>query len=411
MRLPIQHLALGLLAAAALLYVIAAALHNTHPAWDYVAAFAEAAMVGAMADWFAVVALFRHPLGLPIPHTAIVPANKARIGENLADFICAHFLSDAQVLAKLREFDAGARLAGWLAQPANAQAVGRHLVALGRYGLAAFDDDRLRRWLRVTIVRKLETVDFAELAGRLLDVLTADRRHQAMLDEVLMQIALLLDDEAVQQRIAGAIGEELGYLRYLGLKNVAGNFAANKLVSGVGRLLGEMAADPQHELRLKFDDFVAQFIDKLKHDPAFRLRGEQIRDQALRHPALSDWLRELWRDLLGWLRADLAREDSAIGARISAMALTLGRQLADDRAMQDWINEQVLAAAPPLVARYREDIRRYIVARVMAWETEAMTAELERNLGRDLQWVRINGTVVGGLIGLLIFAVTRAVAG
>ncbi|WP_235840024.1 DUF445 domain-containing protein [Derxia lacustris] len=410
MRLPIQHFALGLLAAAALLYGTAVALHNSHPAWGYVAAFAEAAMVGAIADWFAVAALFRHPLGLPIPHTAIVPANKERIGANLAEFICAHFLSDEQVLAKLHGLKAGARLADWLARPDNAHAVGRQLVALARYGLEALDDDRLRAWLRVTVVARLERVDVSALAGQLLDLLTADRRHQALLDEVLMQIALLLDDPAVQQRIAGAVGEEVGYLRYLGLKNMAGNFAADKLVAGVGRLLGDMAADPQHELRLKFDAFAAEFIDKLKHDPAFRLRAAALRDEALAHPALAAYLHELWSELLGWLRDDLARADSTLARRLADAALTLGARLAADRPMQDWIDAQLVAAAPPLIGRYREDIRRYIVARVAAWNTEEMTAELERHLGRDLQFVRINGTVVGGLVGLAIHAGTRWLA-
>jgi len=410
LRLPIRHLALALLAAAALLYAVAVALHQNHPAWDYVAAFAEAAMVGAMADWFAVVALFRHPMGLPIPHTAIVPANKDRIGANLAEFICQHFLSDEQVLDKLTRFDAGARLAGWLAQPDNAAQVGRHLVALGRYGLAALDDERVRHFIRASVIERLERVDFSELAGRLLDILTADRRHQALLDEVLIQIATLLDDEAVQKRIAGAIGEELGYLKYVGLKNVAGNFAADKIVAGVGRLLGEMAADPQHELRLKFDAFTGEFIERLKHDPEFRLRGAAIRDAALAHPALAAYVHELWSDLLAWLKNDLASAESTIGRRLTDAALMLGARLAADRPMQDWINAQLQAAAPPLIGRYREDIRRYIVARVADWNADEMTRELERHIGRDLQFVRINGTVVGGLIGLLIYSLTHWLA-
>ena len=177
-----KRIALALLVLAALLYVVARALEPRHPAWGYAAAFAEAAMVGAMADWFAVVALFRHPLGLPIPHTAIIPANKSRIGENLAGFICHNFLGTEQVLRKLRAFDPAQRLAGWLADPSHAAQVGRHLVNAARYGLGAFDDDRVRRFMHELVVARLQRIDVAHVAGEVLDALTAGRRHQALLD-------------------------------------------------------------------------------------------------------------------------------------------------------------------------------------------------------------------------------------
>jgi uncharacterized membrane-anchored protein YjiN (DUF445 family) len=169
-------IALGLLAAAAVVYVVAALLNDRHPAWGYVAAFAEAAMVGAIADWFAVVALFRHPLGLPIPHTAIIPSNKDRIGENLATFICANFLSNDQVLEKLERFDAAGRLARWLAEPGHAEQVANHLAAALHYGLGVLDDERVRAFFRSTVVARLEQVDVSRLAGQLLDVLTAHHR-------------------------------------------------------------------------------------------------------------------------------------------------------------------------------------------------------------------------------------------
>jgi uncharacterized membrane-anchored protein YjiN (DUF445 family) len=404
-------LALSLLGMAAVLYGVATWMTPHHAAWGYVAAFAEAAMIGAMADWFAVVALFRRPAGLPIPHTAIIPNNKARIGANLAGFICNHFLSTPQVLDKLRTLDPAARLAAWLSDPGHAARLGEHLVVVARYGLDAFDDPRVRDFIRHTAMARLERIDVSHLAGQLLDVLTADRRHQALLDEALHEIGGLLEDEAIQSRIAEMIAAEVDYLRYLRLDKVAGRLATTKIVASVGRLIADMGDDPAHPLRLRFDDYVARFIERLKTDEALRQKGQALRDSLLSHPALAAYLQGLWSELLAWLREDLHRADSTIRQRLTATALTLGDKLQKDPAMQQWINTQVLTAASPLIERYREDIRRYIVTRVDQWDTEELTRELELNIGRDLQFVRINGTLVGGLIGLLIHGITAWMQG
>ncbi len=406
-----KRLALGLLALAALLYGVASALEAHHPAWGYVSAFAEAAMIGAIADWFAVVALFRHPMGLPIPHTAIIPRNKARIGRNLAGFICNHFLGTAQVMDKLKSFDPAGRLAEWLAQPANAAQVGQHLASVLRYGLTALDDDRVRRFVRDTLLARLEQVDVSTLAGQLLDALTAHSRHQALLDDMLVQVARKLDDEALQTHLADAIAAELTYLRYVGLDNLAGRAATRKIVSAVAKLIAELGEDPAHPLRHRFDAFVADVIERLKTDPAFKLKGETLKNEALAHPQLATYLHGLWGEVLGWLQADLTKPDSTLRQQVTDAALSLGDKLGADAAMRQWINTQVEAAAPAWIDRYREDIRRYIEGRVERWNTEELTRELELNIGRDLQFVRINGTLVGGLIGLLIHALTEAARG
>jgi uncharacterized membrane-anchored protein YjiN (DUF445 family) len=384
-----KRVALGLLCAAALLYALASALHGQHPAWGYVAAFAEAAMVGAIADWFAVVALFRHPLGLPIPHTAIIPSNKDRIGAKLAGFICNNFLSTAQVLAKLRQFDAAGRLADWLARPASGE-------KLGEWGVAAAG---------------LEKIDLSRLMGQALDALTAGGRHQALLDDVLQQVAGLLEGEEVQSHITEAIAREIKTLRYVGLDQVAAKLATRKIVAAVARTVAELAAEPDHPMRKRFDHFVDDFVVRLKLDPEFQQRGEQIRAELMAHPALGDYLHGIWGELLAWLHDDLGRGDSSIGRRIASMAGALGQRLQADEAIRHWINEQIEAAAPLAIERYREDIRRYIEERVGEWNASEMTDELERHIGRDLQFIRINGTLVGGLVGLLIHTVTQLLRG
>jgi uncharacterized membrane-anchored protein YjiN (DUF445 family) len=402
-----KRIALALLGAAALLYALATALEARHPAWGYVAAFAEAAMVGAIADWFAVVALFRHPLGLPIPHTAIIPANKDRIGARLAGFICNNFLSTPQVLAKLAQLDPAARLADWLSRPASADKLGGHLVAAARYGLTAFDDARVRDFLGRMAAAGLAQVDLARLAGQALDALTAGGRHHALLDDVLRQVTAVVEGEEMQERITEAIAREIRTLRYVGLDQMAARLATRKIVAAAVHTLGEMAAEPDHPLRLRFDAYMSGFVERLKTDPEFQRRGEAIRAELQAHPALGDYLHGLWSELLAWLHDDLAKTDSSIRQRLVAMAGTLGARLSADEPMRRWINEQIVDAAPRAIERYREDIRRYIVERVAEWNADEMTVELERHIGRDLQFIRVNGTLVGGLVGLLIHTATQ----
>lgn len=400
-------LALGLLLAAGVLYLVATWLHDRHPAWGYVAAFAEAAMVGAIADWFAVVALFRHPLGIPIPHTAIIPTNKDRIGENLATFICANFLGTPQVLDKLRRFGVASRLANWLADAQHAAQVAVHLGAALRYALGALDDERVRHFFRTTLIAHLAKLDFARIGGQLLGALTTDGRHRPLVDSVLRRLAVVLDDDALKARMAEVIATEVKYLRYVALDNVAGRYAAGKLVAGLIRLIGEMADDPEHPLRLEFDAFVAGFVVRLQDEPELRAHVELLQRDLLASPAVAGYLQGLWTDLVGWVRSDLDAPDSVLRERTVAGIVRVGETLQADAAMRDWIDEQVLAAAPRWIERYREDIRLYIVARVGDWNAADMTRELERNIGRDLQFIRINGTLVGGLVGLVIHAATQ----
>jgi uncharacterized membrane-anchored protein YjiN (DUF445 family) len=402
-----KRIALGLLVGAGVLYAAASWLQALHPAWGYVAAFSEAAMVGAIADWFAVVALFRHPLGLAIPHTAIIPSNKDRIGSNLAGFIVANFLSTDQVLERLERFDTASRLANWLSDATRAEHLATHAAGVLRYALDALDDERVRRFFRSTLLDELAKIDVAIVSGQLLDVLTSDGRHHQVLDAALRKLAGVLNDEALKQQMADAVAAEVKYLRYVGLDSAASRYAIDKLVSGVGRLIDEIAKDSAHPLRLQFDELVASFALRLKEDPALRDKIEAIKHDLLASPALVGYLQGLWSALITWLRDDLGRPDSTLRERTAAAIRFVGEKLSSDAAMQAWINEQLVAGAPQWIERYREDIREYIIARVREWNTVEMTRELERNIGRDLQFIRVNGTLVGGLVGLGIHTATQ----
>ncbi|AHL76463.1 membrane protein [Stutzerimonas stutzeri] len=400
-----------LLLLAALLYVVATALEPRHPAWGYLASFAEAAMVGAIADWFAVTALFRHPLGLPIPHTAIIPRSKARIGQNLSTFITTHFLSTPLVLAKLEALDIGGRLANWLRHPANAAAVGRQLTGMARFGVESLHDERVQAFVQAKLINRARKVDLAPVCGQVLEMLTRQGKHQAMLDEGLIKLDALLQDDDTRALVADAITAEVRTLRYLGLSRAVGGWSANKFVDGVSAVIAEVAGDPEHPLRERFDEHVGEYIERLKHDPGYRLEIERLVAQLLEHPATTDYLQTLWRELTDWLETDLDSPDSRIGKRIVRLTQGLGDSLAADTAMRTWINEQLIAAAPAMLERYRGQIGKYIAQRVENWESRELVEQMEQSVGKDLQYIRINGTLVGGLVGLVLHALTQLATG
>jgi uncharacterized membrane-anchored protein YjiN (DUF445 family) len=400
-------IALGLLVSSGVLYLVAHSLQQAHEAWGYVAAFSEAAMVGAIADWFAVVALFRHPLGLPIPHTAIIPSNKDRIGSNLATFICANFLSTQQVLEKIREFGPAHRLANFLSDPRHAEELTVHGSAALHYAFGAFDDQRVRTFFRTTVLAQLEQVDTARVAGHVLAALTYEDRHQRLLEAILRNLGSALNNEALKETMAEIIASEVRYLRIYGLDKAAGRYATARIVAGAIQLVADMAEQPEHPLRLEFNAFVASLSQRLKDDPEFRAKAAALQRELLTAPALSTYLQTLWSDLVRWTRSDLGSGGSLLRDRAAGAIRLVGEKLQSDLQMQAWIDEQLIAGAPRWIERYREDIRLYIIARVHEWNAEDMTRELEHNIGRDLQFIRINGTLVGGLVGLGIHAATQ----
>jgi len=400
-----------LLLLAALLYTLATMMEDRHPAWGYLASFAEAAMVGAIADWFAVTALFRRPLGLPIPHTAIIPRSKTRIGQSLSSFITTHFLATPLVLAKLAELDLAGRLAGWLRHPDNAAAVGRQLTGIAHFGVAALHDERVRDFVQAKVINRVRKFDLSTPLAQALEVLTSQGRHQAMLDELLVRLDSIMQDEQTRTLVADAITSEIRTLRYLGLGRSVGGWSANKFVDGLSALIAEIAADPEHLIRQRFDEHVGEYIDRLRHDPAYALEVERILAQLLEHPATSAYFANLWQELAEWLEQDLASDESRIGRRIIKLSAGLGDALAADTAMRGWINEQLMAAAPRLLERYRGQIGRYIAERVENWESAELVQQLESSVGKDLQFIRINGTLVGGLVGLVLHALTQLAGG
>ena len=403
-----------MLAAAAVLFVAATWMEVRHPHWAFglLVAMAEAAMIGGLADWFAVVALFRHPLGQRwIPHTAIIPNRKDALGRALADFICNHFLEPGEVMRKLDEFDPASRLAVVLSRPENTARVGRLVVDLSPHLLALLDSERLHAFLERLTREQLRRMDVAALAGQVLEVMTHQRRHQALLDSVLRDIAGVLADPGTQETVAARIAPQLwSVLRLTGLDEPVARRLAERVVAGVGDLVDEMASEPDHELRLRFDHYAADFVARLRSDPALQRKVGEMRDRLLDDPALPRYVRGLWDDVLAWLRQDLLREDSEIAARAGRVAMVLGERLSADTSMRDWLNGWLRATVEPMVDRYRGSIRDFIVERVGRWDTRELVDELELSVGSDLQYIRYNGTAIGALIGGMLFGIVQLIA-
>jgi uncharacterized membrane-anchored protein YjiN (DUF445 family) len=401
-----QWVATGLLLAAAAVYALATWLEPRHPWLFYVGATAEAAMIGAIADWFAVTALFRHPLGLRfIPHTAVIPRNKARIAAGLSAFIQQNFLSAEAVVARIAQFRPGRTLCGWLAQPRNAEMLGSYFERLLAYVLGAVDDRRVRAFLLRNVSQALRRADVASALAQVLDVLTENRRHHALLDEALAGLDELLGREETRRFIAGEVAGSAPLLKYLSdlFQLRLDEKAALRIVDVALRKISEVREDRGHELRRRFDAFVERFVQRLKQDPATRERVHRARDEVLDSPALAAYLGGLWQELREWLLAEhsTVREKSALAVR------QFGEMLQADASIQQWIDEQILAAVPPLVEEHRAKIGRFIEDQTNAWQETRLVEELERHVGADLQYIRINGTVVGGLVGLAIAVATR----
>ena len=402
-------LALGLLLFAALVYVLATLLGPRHLAWGYVAAAAEAAMVGALADWFAVVALFRHPLGLPIPHTAIIAANKDRLGAQLARFLGEHFLTAEHVRPTLARWDLSLEAGQWLTRPESAQRVGEWLRQATPAILSALDQAPVRQWVARLAQRLLREVDLSALGGQALGALTEHGHHQQWLNGLLQQLSSWAGQDAVQERLTDAIARELKELKYVGLDQVAARLATRKLVAALTRTLAEVAQDPDHELRHRFDGWMADAIERLQHDADWRARVALWRDAWLAQPAWSAPIEAWWRALMGHLSEEAMKPETALAERIASVVQTVGQQLLADEALRGWINAQAQHVLLRALDGSRESIVGFVAQRVQAWDAQEMSRVLENNIGRDLQFIRINGTLVGALVGLVLHALTQLV--
>jgi uncharacterized membrane-anchored protein YjiN (DUF445 family) len=394
-------LATALLVAMALLYLAARATEGMHPAIGFVRAFAEAAMVGGLADWFAVTALFRHPLGLPIPHTAIIPRNKDRIGETLALFLRDNFLTRTVIARRMARLDLASAAGRFLAHPSDGD--GRLRRGASRViadMIEALDDDRLGSMAKAGLAQRLRQVDLAPLIGQAIEAAMREERHRPVIDALIRWAGRTLDANAplirqMAHERAGAL------LRWTGLDERI----ANAILTGLQTMLAEAADDPDHVLRGKVEEGLATLASGLQTDPALQARVARVRDEVIANPAMQRWLDGLWQQARATLLRAARDPRAALAGRMGEALRQLGSTLEQDARIRRLLNRFARRVAVGVAASYGGGIVKLVSETVRGWDAGTITDRLEQAVGRDLQYIRINGTLVGGLVGLLLHAV------
>jgi uncharacterized membrane-anchored protein YjiN (DUF445 family) len=384
------------------------------PVWwaELLKAFSEAAMVGALADWFAVVALFKR---IPIPivgrHTEIIPANKDKIADNLANFVREKFLDTESIVGLIRRHDPARMVADWLVKPANTERMGGYLVKVATWVLDFIEDAAVQNFIGKAVHAMVRSVDLSKSAGTILESLTQGGRHEQLLDEGIDQLARLLSNEQTQDFIAQGIvdwlREEYAFIERMLPSELIGRKGADIAVKLASGILTKVSEDPAHPLRQRFDTFTSDFIERLKADPAFAAKGEEIKGFLLGDAALNNYLKSLWTDLKAWLKADLESEHSVLRTRIVATGAWIGKVLSEDPQLRVSLNENLEVAARGAAPEFAGFLTSHIADTVKNWDSREMSGQVELNIGKDLQFIRINGTVVGGLVGVLLFVLSH----
>lgn len=393
--------ATGLLIAAAAVFLVTRWLEPRYPWLAIVRATAEASMIGGLADWFAVTALFRHPLGLRIPHTAIIPARKDRVGITLGAFVQKNFLNRDVIVAKLHTLNASERLARWMVNPENAKRLSRRLAKALASAANALRDEDVEELITRTVVGRVRKTQVAPLLGRMLSVLTAENRHQVLLDDVIRLTARAISEnhDLIRERVE----QESPWW----IPGVVDDRIARRIVAALERTMEAVHEDPNHPLRQRFDAAIDEFIVKLQASPEVILRAEKIKEDVLGAEAVRGFSASLWADTKA---AILALAEDPEGIRPEAIERGLaafGDALLKDPVLMEKLDGWLIDAVVSLVERYQNEVGDLIATTVRRWDPDATSRRIELAIGRDLQFIRINGTIVGGLAGLLLFLLQR----
>jgi len=387
-----------------LMAVLFAFTLNNPATWaTWLHAFAEAGMVGALADWFAVVALFRHPLGIPIPHTAIIPNRKNDIGESMSQFVADHFLEPEVVRKKLQNTNLAAFVVSWLKSEKGRNSVEELTTAVLRWALGALHEERVRKFLSRLSSKQLANVSLAPLLGNTLEWLVRGQRHQQILTQVLRYTIVLVHDNR------DAIRTKVKHESPWWLPGFVDDRILKKMLERIEHQLFEMALDQDHPLRDQFNQWVKTLADNLKHSPEHRRLGDDFKQQLLANDELQDYVYGLWRELARNIESDIEKPESVIRQHVGQWLDGVAEELEGDPDMQAWVNAWLVDAITLVVGRNSAQIASLISDTVKSWDGMDTSRRVELAIGRDLQFIRINGTLVGGLVGLLIHAVKLAV--
>ena len=396
----VKLLATLVLAGTLALFVVAKVLLHTHPAFGFIAAFAEAATIGGLADWYAVVALFKRPLGLPIPHTAIISSNQDRIADKLGEFIEVHFLEAAPIEAKLRQFDFGAFIADWLRDRKKSDDLARFALRLLPEAFSATKSSGLMTFVTRRITAQLLSVDLAPLAAGTLRAFVEERRHQALLDDLLRIVHETITTPETMAMIRAKIRAELPTLLNL---YRADKFLLNKIVASAGAFFEEIREDSKHPFRGEFDRMVLTFVDRLATDPNYAERIEGLKRDLLMRPELNELARNIWSNTRTFIEQNASSESQMLQRHLGGMFVAAGEALATDADLRAEINEGLVTVLRSFIAEQKSGVSIFISDQVKSWDMAQLISLIEINIGKDLQYIRFNGSVIGGLAGLALY--------
>jgi len=382
------------------LFVVARLLSHLHPAFGFVAAFAEAATIGGLADWYAVVALFRHPLGLPIPHTAIIPSNQQRIADKLGAFIELHFLEAAPIEAKLREIDFGSFVADWLRDRKRSDDLARFALRLLPEAMSATESSGLATFITRRVMGQLQGIDLAPLAASTLHAFVAQGRHKGLLDDLLRIVHRTLTEPDTLAILRDRIRAELPTLLRL---YRADKFVLNRIVASAGAFFEEVRSDPEHPFRGEFDRMLLAFVDRLGADAAAAAWIAGLKRDLLARPELGNLLRNIWVNVQGFIARSASGESQVLGHHLAGMLAKAGDLLATDAELRSEINAGMVTVLSRFVAEQKSGVSSFISDQVKSWNMSQLISLIELNIGRDLQYIRFNGTLIGGLAGLALY--------
>lgn len=396
-------LALALLLAMFAIFIAARLNEGLHPAIPFVRAFAEAATVGAMADWFAVTALFRRPLGLPIPHTAIIPRSKDRIGEGLGRFLEGNFLDPGLIERQLQSVDLCGAAARWLMQPKRRSAFARSLAQSLPYLMDLANDPMIERAIGQFALGRLQRLDGANALADLLQLLTAGNRYQRVLERAAAVGHRLLEDQ--EQEIRRRVRQETGWLARL---FAVDRKASDAMLGAIRSSIREIAENPNGPWRAQLSAFLAALLVSLREDESLRKDIEAAKQSILAAPEMAIYLNGLWAQLRRDLRQSARTAEADLSRRIEAGANAVAEALLQDGALREAINERLRSWAMLLARARGGDVAAFVARTVQGWDASTVIDRIEAGVGRDLQYIRISGTLIGGLVGLCLHLVSMA---
>jgi uncharacterized membrane-anchored protein YjiN (DUF445 family) len=397
--------ATGLLVVMGVVFVAAWSLEPGHPWLGYLRATAEAGLVGGVADWFAITALFRHPLNIPIPHTAIIPQRKDRIGRSLGNFVQNNFLSPDVLGAKLRAAGLSRRAAEWLREPEHARIAVRQAAGALRSATAVVRDDDVHALLERSVIEPLKRRPIAPVLADGLVLLTVNDRHQQLLDRLVHGLTRLVaeNESLIRQRIR----EESPWW----VPGFVDDRVHERVVDGIGRTLFEVSADSHHPLRRQLDELLVGWIEQLRESPEAIARAEQIKQQVLDHPTSEQLTESLWREVKKVLDRQVDAAEQGAPGGLERGLTALAQAVVDDEALLAKLDDWIIGAVLRIVEQHRHEVGQLIAHTVSAWDPDETSQRIELQVGRDLQFIRINGTLVGGMVGLILYTVTHLLAG